>query len=171
MSGTPTIPGPDYTLKVGGDNTTPIIYDIEPLDVTSTIKVPDPIVTDSTIKVPDPIVTDSTSKSDANIDLKVEPLSVTSDSKSEIDLKPVAVDSCQTIKLAPLPPSHMEQPYSQHFGFTFMGVELFGFSTSGRYETFLNNPSPPAPRGIRHEHSGRLGRPQGISVRVVDSDE
>ena len=158
MSGTPKIPQ-DYTLKVGGDNTTPIIYDIEPLDVTSTIKVPDPIVTDST------------SKSDANIDLKVEPLSVTSDSKSEIDLKPVAVDSCTTIKLAPLPPSHMEQPYSQHFGFTFMGVELFGFSTSGRYETFLNNPSPPAPRGIRHEHSGRIGPPHGISVRVVDSDE
>ena len=168
MSGTPTIPGPNYSLDIGGDPGKPPIESeitIEPLDVTSTINIPDPIVTQSS------------SKSDADIDLKVEPLSVTSDSKSEIDsrseidLKPVAVDSCTTIKLAPLPPSHMEQPYSQHFGFTFMGVELFGFSTSGRYETFLNNPSPPAPRGIRHEHSGRIGPPHGISVRVVDSDE
>jgi hypothetical protein len=164
MSGTPTIPC-NFTLLVGPDGNQPIFFEFDPIDV------------NSTIAVPDPIVTQSSSKSDADIDLKVEPLSVSSDSKSEIDsrseidLKPVAVDSCTTIKLAPLPPSHMEQPYSQHFGFTFMGVELFGFSTSGRYETFLNNPSPPAPRGIRHEHSGRIGPPHGISVRVVDSDE
>jgi hypothetical protein len=141
-----------------------------------------PIDATSTIKVPDPIVTKSSSDSDAKIDLKVEPLSVTSDSKSEIDsrseidLKPVAVDSCQTIKLAPLPPSRIEQPYSQHFGFTFMGVELFGFNTSGRYETLLNTP-PAAARGKRHEHWDRptpptvVGRPHGISVRVIDSDE
>jgi hypothetical protein len=138
MSGTPKIPGPNYSLDIGGDPGKPPIES----EITSTIHTPDTIKTDS---------------------------------KSAIDLKPVAVDSCQTIKLAPLPPSHTEQPYSQHFGFTFMGVELFGFSTSGRYETFLNKPSPP--RGIRHEHSGRLGRPSvigrphGISVRVIDSDE
>ncbi len=138
-----------------------------------------PIDATSTIKVPDPIVTKSSSDSDAKIDLKVEPLSVTSDSKSEIDsrseidLKPVAVDSCQTIKLAPLPPSRIEQPYSQHFGFTFMGVELFGFNTSGRYETLLNTPSAAA-HGMRHEHRDRsapptvVGRPHGISVRVID---
>jgi len=130
-----------------------------------------PIDATSTIKVPDPIVTKSSSDSDAKIDLKVEPLSVTSDSKSEIDLKPVAVDSCTTIKLAPLPPSRIEQPYSQHFGFTFMGVELFGFNTSGRYETLLNTPTAAA-RGKRHEHWDRpkspAGRPHGISVRVID---
>lgn len=132
-----------------------------------------PIDATSTIKVPDPIVTKSSSDSDAKVDLKVEPLSVTSDSKSEIDLKPVAVDSCTTIKLAPLPPSRIEQPYSQHFGFTFMGVELFGFNTSGRYETLLNTP-PAAARGKRHEYWDRpkpptvVGRPHGISVRVID---
>jgi hypothetical protein len=135
-----------------------------------------PIDATSTIKVPDPIVTKSSSDSDAKIDLKVEPLSVASDSKSEIDLKPVAVDSCTTIKLAPLPPSRIEQPYSQHFGFTFMGVELFGFNTSGRYETLLNTP-PAAAHGMRHEHRDRsapptvVGRPHGLSVRVIDSDE
>jgi hypothetical protein len=132
-----------------------------------------PIDATSTIKVPDPIVTKSSSDSDAKIDLKVEPLSVTSDSKSEVDLKPVAVDSCTTIKLAPLPPSRIEQPYSQHFGFTFMGVELFGFNTSGRYDTLLNTP-PAAAHGMRHEHRERsarptvVGRPHGISVRVID---
>lgn len=132
-----------------------------------------PIDVNSTIKVPDPIVTKSSSDSDAKLDLKVEPLSVSSDSKSEIDLKPVAVDSCQTIKLAPLPPSRIEQPYHQHFGFTFMGVELFGFNTSGSYQTLLNTP-PAAAHEKRHEHREQqrprtvVGRPHGISVRVVD---
>lgn len=159
------IPGPNYSLALSGGEFVDIgldnirINEIAPIDATSTIKVPDPIVTKSS------------SDSDAKIDLKVEPLSVTSDSKSEIDLKPVAVDSCTTIKLAPLPPSRIEQPYSQHFGFTFMGVELFGFTTSGRYETLLNTP-PAAAHGKRHEHWDRptppAGRPHGISVRVID---
>ena len=77
------------------------------------------------------------------IDLKIEPLKV--DTGSTIDLKPIAVDSCTTIKLAPLPPIKMEQPYSQHFGFTFMGMELFGFTTTGRYETLLNSPGKSGP--------------------------
>jgi hypothetical protein len=77
------------------------------------------------------------------IDLKIEPLKV--DTGSTIDLKPIAVDSCSTIKLAPLPPIRLEQPYSQHFGFTYMGMELFGFTTAGRYETLLNNPGKSGP--------------------------
>jgi hypothetical protein len=170
MSGTPTIPC-NFTLLVGPDGNQPIFFEFDPIDV------------NSTIAVPDPIVTQSSSNSDADIDLKVEPLSVSSDSKSEIDsrseidLKPVAVDSCTTIKLAPLPPTCIEQPYSQHVGFTFMGVELFGFHTSGRYDAFLNKPSPPAAHGKRHEHHEHrdrltpptvVGRPRGITVRVID---
>jgi hypothetical protein len=96
--------------------------------------------------VTQPIVTQSTSKSDstASVDLKVEPLKVSSDSTSAIDVKPLAIDSCQTLKLAPLPPIKMEQPYSQHFGITFMGMEMWGLNISGKAETFLH--SPPKPR-------------------------
>jgi hypothetical protein len=146
------------------------IAEIAPINATSTIKVPDPIVTKSSID------------SDADIDLKVEPLEVKTDSKSEIDFKPLAVDSCQTIKLAPLPPIRMEQPYSQHFGFTFMGVELFGFNTSGRYETLLNDPPHPAPPACGcHSHERRhtaaserrdrtAGRSNGgLRIRIADS--
>jgi hypothetical protein len=162
------IPGPNYSLALSGG--AHIDTDLDNIH----IKEIAPINATSTIKVPDPIVTKSSSDSDAKVDLKVEPLSVSSDSKSEIDLKPVAVDSCQTIKLAPLPPSRIEQPYSQHFGFTFMGVELFGFNTSGSYETLLNTPPAAAACGKPHEHRGRpapptvVGRPRGISVRVID---
>jgi hypothetical protein len=113
------------------------------------------LTVNSNLAVTQPIVTQSTSKSDSsanldlkveplNVDLKVEPLKVSSDSTSAIDLKPVAIDSCQTLKIAPLPPIKMEQPYSQHFGITFMGMELWGLNISGRYDTFLH--SPPKPR-------------------------
>lgn len=147
----------DYSIKVGGTGT-PLTIDsdldniqinnIAPINVNSTLDVKDPIKTESTSK------SDSTATVDLTIkplDLKIEPLQIDSNSNSVIDLKPVAVDSCSTIKIAPLPPIRIEQPYSQHFGFTWMGMELFGFTTSGQYDTLLNNPAGPSPRKC-HSH-------------------
>jgi hypothetical protein len=135
--GTPSIPNP-WAINLGLNGH--IDADLDNIHIAEIA----PINVNSTLAVTEPIVTQSTSNSDSKVDLKVEPLSVTSASTSVVDLKPVAVDSCQTIKIAPLPPIRMEQPYSQHFGFTFMGMELFGFTTSGRYETLLNDPAKPA---------------------------
>src|SRR5205807_4953943 len=110
-----------------------------------------PVTVNTNVEVTQPNVTQSTSKSDstASVDLKVEPLQVSSDSTSEIDVKPLAIDSCQTLKLAPLPPIKMEQPYSQHFGITFMGMELWGFNMSGKSETFLHSPPKPQHYSVR----------------------
>jgi hypothetical protein len=176
----------DYTMKLGGiDPPGP------PIDSESTIHTPDLMKTDSTIHSPDLIKTDSTIhspdliKTDSTIHspdlIKTDstihiPETIKTDSKSEIDLKPLAVDSCTTIKLAP---TCIEQPYSQHVSFTFMGVELFGINTSSRTDTFLNKPSPPAAHVKHHEHWDRehrdrrtpptvVGRPRGITVRVID---
>jgi len=165
--GTPTIPD-NYTFKLGSDGSTIHIdsdldnihiAEIAPINVNSTLAVTEPIVTQST----------STANSDSKLDLKVEPLTVTSNSNSVVDLKPVAVDSCQTIKIAPLPPIRMEQPYSQHFGFTYMGMELFGFTTSGRYETLLNNPSKPGQCNCHshEEHHSHESQPDSSVTRSV----
>ncbi|MGH9697417.1 MAG: hypothetical protein ACRD5Z_24955 [Bryobacteraceae bacterium] len=132
----------DYTIKLGSDGST--IHVDSDLDNIH-LKEIAPVTINSNVAVTQPIVTQSTSKSDstASVDLKVEPLKVSSDSTSEIDVKPLAIDSCQTLKLAPLPPIKMEQPYSQHFGITFMGMELWGFNVSGKSETFLHSPTKP----------------------------
>src|SRR5215472_15219005 len=126
----------NYTIKVGSDGSTfKIDTDIEPLTVNSNLAVTQPIITQSTAK------SDSTASLDLKIeplDLKIEPLKVSTD--SEIDVKPLAVDSCSTFKLAPLPPIRLEQPYTQHFGITFMGMELWGITISGRSEMFLHSP-------------------------------
>src|SRR5258708_27757223 len=103
-----------------------------------------------------PIVTESTNKSVSTasldlkiqpLDVKIEPLKAEVDTNSTIDLKPVAVDSCQTIKLAPLPPICVDQPYFQHFGFTFMGMEGWGFNISGNFDMKLPSPAKP-----KHHH-------------------
>jgi hypothetical protein len=140
-----SIPNP-WTIKVGSDGST--IHVDSDLDNIH-LKEIAPVTVNSNVAVTQPIVSDATSKVDLkveplNVDLKVEPLKVSSDSTSAIDVKPLAIDSCQTLKLAPLPPIKMEQPYSQHFGITFMGMELWGLNISGRSETLLH--SPPKPR-------------------------
>jgi len=127
--------GKAIPITIGGDGNTistdaeikldPIDVKIEPLSADIKIE-PLQVATDSKV----------TSDSKASTDSKV-----TSDSKSEIDLKPVAMDSCTTLKLAPLPPVCLEQPYSQHFGVTFMGIELWGLNISGKSETFLHSPA------------------------------
>jgi len=177
----------DYKITLASDGSTiHVDSDLDNIHV----KEIAPVTVNSNIAVTKPIVTDSTSKSDSNasldlkveplnIDLKVEPLKVSSDSTSEIDLKPVAIDSCQTLKIAPLPPIKMEQPYCQHFGITFMGMELWGLNISGKYDTFLH--SPPKPRHYISqvpEQSGCCGEraheprhapaqpPSGLRVRV-----
>lgn len=124
----------NYDIQLGGDGST--IRSDTGIDLTVT----KPIVTQSTS------VSDSTAKLDLKIepmDIKIEPLKVESDSRSTLDVKPLAVDSCQTLKLAPLPPIRIEQPYSQHFGFTYMGMELWGFTVSAKSETFLHSPPKP----------------------------
>src|ERR1700761_2878949 len=95
----------DYSIKVGGTGT-PLTIDsdldniqinnIAPINVNSTLDVKDPIKTESTSKSDLTATVDPTIKP---LDLKIEPLQIDSNSNSVIDLKPVAVDSCSTIKI------------------------------------------------------------------------
>ena len=172
----------NYTIALGSTST-PLQVDMDidkiaPLTVNSNLAVTQPIVSQST--------SNSTANSTANLDLKIEPLDVkveplTVDTDSKIDLKPVVVDSCQTIRLAPLPPIHVEQPYSQHFGFTYMGMEIFGFTVSGTSEMKLHSPkkhhpcepheheSEPAEKPASSSSTPGTQRGGGLRVRVNDS--
>jgi hypothetical protein len=180
----------DYTMKIGGDGGTPVKLDSD-LEINSNLAVTKPIVTQSSsdskanvdlkvepldIKI-EPLSLDLKVEP---LDIKIEPLKVSTDSTAEIDIKPLAVDSCTTIKLAPLPPVRMEQPYSQHYGITFMGIELFGLNISGKSEMFLHSPPKPSHFGMEvgKPHDCRepapaqkpaVGqRPAGLRVRVQE---
>src|SRR4051812_19157456 len=166
----------DYTFKLGSDGST--IHIDSDLDNIH-LKEIAPVTVNSNVAVTQPIVTQSTSKSDSTADLhlKVDPLQVDSNSKSEIDVKPLVVDSCQTLKIAPLPPIRVHQPYSQHFGITYMGMELWGLNISGSSETFLHSPpkvkhhsAPGQQPGTAHEQPKPKSAPDsprsGLRVRV-----
>ncbi|GAA4352992.1 hypothetical protein [Angustibacter luteus] len=75
--------------------------------------------------------TDSTVSSDARITLA--PLETT----SSIDLKPVAVDSCVRLELAPPPPTEVCTPYEQRWGWSVLGLELFSLSVCGQTSTHV----------------------------------
>jgi hypothetical protein len=75
----------------------------------------------------------------------------------------------------------MEQPYSQHFGFTYMGMELFGFTMSGKSELRLHSPRNAHSCGCHEEdreveHTRTATAPSqgntrsagGLRVRVSD---
>ena len=127
--------GQPLPITIGGDGT-PLSTDVEIKLDPIELKV-DPLQADLKVE-PLQISTDSKLSTDSKISTDSK---VLSDSKSQIDLKPVALDSCTTLKLAPLPPVCVEQPYSQHFGITFMGIELWGFNLSGKSQTFMNSRS------------------------------
>jgi len=161
--------GKSLPVTIGGDGST-INSDIEikldPID----IKI-EPLSADLKIE-PLKIDTDSKAFTDSKVTTDSKSFS---DSRSEIDLKPLAVDSCTTLKLAPLPPICLEQPYSQHFGITFMGMEIFGFNISGKSETFLRSPSKSQHQETREAGCGEGDRrpnppvarpPSGLRVRV-----
>jgi len=148
--------------------------ELKPLSLTETIELkPLNVTTKSDFAITQPIVTDTKAKSDATNKLEVglEPIKIESDQKSAIDVKPLAIDSCQTMtmRLAPLPPTSVDQPYNHHFGLTFMGLELWGFNLHGRSGMVLE--SPPRHQ-FRATHVPQQSQPcketkkQGLRVRI-----
>lgn len=91
---------------------------------------------------------DNTVHSDATVLLK--PVSTTSkvdlgpvttsskvDASSSLDLKPVAVDSCVRLELAPPPPTEVCTPYEQRWSWSVLGLELFSLAVSGTTRTHI----------------------------------
>lgn len=101
------------------------------------------------IVVPDPIKTEATVHADSTDHLSV-------------DLKPVALDVCLNASIGKLPEGVIRQPYQQHLGFTWFGVELFGFNVSGETKIVMEDLPKrplvewPAQRNAHH-HDDRGG--------------
>jgi hypothetical protein len=78
-----------------------------------------------------PLTTSST------VDLTPLTTSSSVESTSSVDLKPVAVDSCVRLELAPLPPTEVWIPYETTWSWSLFGTELFTLSLSGQTSTHL----------------------------------
>lgn len=87
---------------------------------------------------------DSESKVRSDATLTLAPLTTTSsvDTSSSLDLKPVAVDSCVRLELAPPPPTQISTPYETTWSWSILGLELFALSVSGRASTHVRPDRP-----------------------------
>jgi hypothetical protein len=76
-----------------------------------------------------------------NTDSKVAlaPVTTTSkvDSASVIDLRPVALDSCVRLELAPPPATEVCTPYERRWSWAVLGLELFAVTVRGSTSTHV----------------------------------
>lgn len=106
--------------------------------------------------------------------IEIRPLSIS----ETVDLKPVAIDSCQTMRLAPLPETHVCNPYHHHVAMTLFGMEVMAMTFDGESEQAIHSPRRPQVaerttfpmRGDTHPPRV-LGDGRGIRVRVLDTDD
>jgi hypothetical protein len=82
---------------------------------------------------------ENTVHSDATITLT--PVTTT----SSVDLKPVALDSCVRLELAPAPPTEVHSPYEQRWAWSVLGFELFALTVQGSLSTHVR----PEPHGAK----------------------
>jgi len=83
----------------------------------------------TTVSTTSEVTTRSDVSSDARITLA--PLETT------VDLRPVSVDSCVRVELAPPPPTEVCTPYEQRWGWSVLGLELFAVSVRGETSTHV----------------------------------
>jgi hypothetical protein len=74
-----------------------------------------------------------------NTDSKVAlaPVTTTSTVNSAVDLRPVALDSCVRLELAPPPPTEVCTPYEQQWSWSVLGLELFAVTVRGSTSTHV----------------------------------
>src|SRR5690606_10646135 len=128
-SATSTVTVNNGPITVDSDST----VDIKGLDKIGVTAKVEPLELKQELRIPEPIVTRSSTDSKSDVTTKAD---VTSDSRNAlaVDLKPVVLDVCATTSTT-LPHGEISQPFNYHFGFTWLGTELFGFNFGGESRT------------------------------------
>jgi hypothetical protein len=182
------MPGGGGKGKGGGGTTSTVNVNIpEPIDVDSTITVEGlndigltlqggdlPVKSESKQDLDlnlgggeKPVRTESTTESTQDIKTRSEVVT-DNDNKVSLDVKPLAVDLCTTttVNAGALPQGVVRQPYHTHFGVTWLGIELLGFSLSGESKTVYDGPE----RGPSLEWPAQKSAPSksrgGLRVRI-----
>lgn len=137
---------------------------------------------DVTMRTPDTMKTDM--KSDSKMALTVNPLSVTTNGRTElaitepivtnmtndmrIDVKPMVVDACITLKIADLPRQRIRRPYDRRIKLSLFGTELVELRMCGESETLIED-LPVKPMLSWGSQSSARHRPVVEPVVVADT--
>lgn len=98
---------------------------------TTTLAGENTVNTDSKVALA-PVTTTSKVDSTSSVDTTSKV-----DSASVIDLRPVALDSCVRLELAPPPPTEVCTPYEQQWSWSVLGLELFAVTVRGSTSTHV----------------------------------
>lgn len=131
---------PTYTVKTSVQG--PVKSDVT-ADVTSTLAGLDDMKLTLDGGTTTTLAGENTVHSDAKLTL--DPVTTTSsldsrsslESTSSVDLKPVAVDSCVRLELAPPPATEVSTPYEQQWSWSVLGLELFAITVRGSTSTHI----------------------------------
>jgi hypothetical protein len=145
----------------------PVTVDVQGLDNTKntiTLETPQPLKSETAIglAVTQPIETDSKFEFSTPQPLRAE-------SKAELDVKPLAIDQCLRISLAPLPPTCIRFPIHQQIGLTLFGIELIGLRFSGESQVLIcDAPKDPHIAWGEVSAASRPERPDDALLPVSD---
>lgn len=108
-------------------------------DVTSTLTGLDDMKlhSDATLTL-EPVTTSSTVNTTSSVDTSSRVTTSSNvDTTSSVDLKPVAVDTCVRLELAPPPATEVTTPYEQQWAWSVLGFELLAITVRGCTSTHL----------------------------------
>ncbi len=145
----------DYSVEVdhaGAIGVTSTLLGLDHMD--TTVHVPETVKGDTTVHVPETV------KGDATVHVP-EPVQF----DSSLDVKPVAVDQCLRIELAPLPPTVLRSPWEQRVAVSLLGIELFALTLSGEARTYVE----PARREPLLVDADRMTRQEHGPVHTLDA--
>jgi hypothetical protein len=134
-------------ITVVNDPITVAVSGLNDINCTTELSIPAPIQTKGTVEFDSTstvktenkatVTTDSKLTTDGKIEVVVpEPVAV--ETSAIIDVKPVALDQCLTLRIDELPKTLVHQPYQHRFGLSFFGIEVLGLSLRGQWETYVN---------------------------------
>jgi hypothetical protein len=124
----------EMILTSNGTNT---IDSLNEIKADLNLSLPQPFKTSSELDIK-PLKADLGTNTHLAIDplklqLQADPLNLS------LDLKPAVIDFCYTTNIGKLPNVCIRQPYQHHFGFTWFGIEMWGFTFSGQQETVIED--------------------------------
>jgi hypothetical protein len=148
-------------ITVNNNPATVTIPGLDNIKETITLQTPQPLRSETTLKIPDTIRTEGKAELAITQPIRTE-------AKAELDIKPLEVDQCLTIRIAPLPPTRVRQPYQQHFGVTLFGVEWLGYNLEGELQTIVSDLQVPPQVAWGGEQAVHHHAVSQRSVRTVE---
>ncbi len=162
--------GAPSSITVKNEGTTNLVIDgLDDIEMKSDMKSDSKMDSRMTLSVPDPITMTTNGKTEFAI---TEPIVTRMSTDVALDMKPMVMDACLTVRLADLPKQHVRRPYQRSFALRVMGREIFEFNMCGESEIIIEDVSKkPLVIWGSELHRPRRAHHEGLGGNVVDCEQ